>query len=795
MKLHAAAISLLLTLLAVAGLLLIATEEVFAEAVETAAFDLFIEKEYKGLLAARYSTEFNSTWVEIENPSDAVSQLPAIKDSAKLVELLSGRIEGERTIPNFGTVKVAPKAFIITVTLVADQLVSTSLEEKQEVRKIESKLSFRQDLSGSTVVGDTESAKALSSASSLSYGSSWLYSNFSAFSKGRSNLQEITANRLFGRYRGSAGGIRGAGDRLIPSLDIYGAGVATVNELLPLDRALRGNDFQIFVSTPGRVEFFRSGQLIDSQMLEYGLQAVDTTRFPDGSYYIDVVQRGAIQGVSGERKFFSRSGLLVPRGFPTIAGEIGVLRDQFKGLDTPAFHLSTDWRASDWLQLELGGYGIDDDAVGVPGFRALADGVTFGASIATPVDGELGYGFDISGKFLALDWSGSFEKSSFLNFPAENSIEEIQQLFVPVNQVGQRERLLRAGETYTVSVGRRFGFFDLRYEAYSASDGLLDEFFYRGPVLRWQVAESTDHIFNVQLARYDTQFGARYYALLSYQYRMGKWQNQVQGWYQKDDARRDVVGSNVLSYDGRQQRSGIGTRGQFRSEVRNSGDSNQTNGSIDITHGFSPGSVAIYGQRSAEGLSAASGGSVLSSTVGTAFTLGEDGTIAFSPPDLAQSLLVVNLEADSDDVEMDVMIDDYASGTLKGDGKITIGISAYQPHKVRIRPTERSSLVNYDTKIITVSANAGGVVHASFGVDRIFVALGRLVGADGNPLAFKRIRGAKEPPLTDKDGNFQLELQGGEVLEADTDSGRCRIDLQIEKKVEFLIEVGDVVCR
>ena len=769
------------------------TDTVLAEETEEAAFDVFLGKEYRGLLAAKYSPDIKSTWVEVSNPRDVLSLVPALKDPEKLVRLLSQRISKEASDDEIGSVVVSPKSFSISLTIKPEELVGTSLGDNGKLLKVDETLSFRQDLTGSLIAG-AQNAKTLTSTTAFNFSHGWLYSNFAQFSEGRANLQELTANSKVGRYRVSAGGIRTPGYQLQPSLDLYGMGIGTVTELLPLDRALRGNQLKIFVPVPGRVEFFRSGALIDSQLLQYGLQEIDTTRFPDGGYYIDIVYPGANGGNQREKRYFSRSGLLVPRGYPSLTFNAGTLRDQFTQLDTQAATTHLEWRLLDWLQLELGGYSLESKSAGIAGFRGIVGDTVFGSSVAAPSGGDLGYSFLLTGSLLGVGFGGTYEKSSFLDLPLEDTLEVQNPINLPVNQSGQRERFLRAGESYNFTFSKRIDPVEFLYEAYGTKDELITEYFYRGPTVRWQIYEAEKTSVNFQVSRYDTQNGVRSYALLTFMHRFDKWQEQAQGSYTKDATRKDRVLSNYLNYDDRQQRTGLGTRAQLRNELRAQPGAAQGNASLDVSRGFRPGSIALYGQQSGDLDAGESQTPTGAASIGSSFTIGEKGDVSLSPPDLGYSVVVVHLAGQSEEIEMEILIDESVSGVVRGGGSVALGISPYLTHKIRIRPTEGSSLVYYDTVSRQISVNPGGVVHMKFGTERVIVVLGQIVDDKGAPLAFKRVSGAKDAPLTEADGAFQIELQGDEHLSVQNGSETCQLVLPPLNEVQYFLDLGRIVC-
>jgi hypothetical protein len=89
----------------------------------------------------------------------------------------------------------------------------------------------------------------------------------------------------------------------------------------------------------------------------------------------------------------------------------------------------------------------------------------------------------------------------------------------------------------------------------------------------------------------------------------------------------------------------------------------------------------------------------------------------------------------------------------------------------------------------------GNVVKYSWAVDKVFIALGRIVDQNGVSMAWKRIHGVREYTVSEEDGSFQAELSGHESLHIELDGQRCDLSLPKIESVDYFLDLGDLVCN
>lgn len=70
--------------------------------------------------------------------------------------------------------------------------------------------------------------------------------------------------------------------------------------------------------------------------------------------------------------------------------------------------------------------------------------------------------------------------------------------------------------------------------------------------------------------------------------------------------------------------------------------------------------------------------------------------------------------------------------------------------------------------------------------------LGRLVDSAGVPIAWARVKGAKEYIVPEADGSFQAEITRSSTLKVENKDITCTV--RIPDDAEFLYEAGDVEC-
>lgn len=160
-------------------------------------------------------------------------------------------------------------------------------------------------------------------------------------------VDEAFAQRYAGEHRFAAGLFNTQGALALSTLRVAGAQTSSFyGDYLEQD-ALSAASVDVVLPRPARVEIYRDGVLVSTSQYGGGLQSLDISRLPTGSYPIRVVARDASGVVLDEIRSFTRAGDLPPPGKFVYSASVGTrMSDNFgslldSDLDPPFFPEST----------------------------------------------------------------------------------------------------------------------------------------------------------------------------------------------------------------------------------------------------------------------------------------------------------------------------------------------------------------------------------------------------------------------------------------------------------------------
>ncbi|WP_368933437.1 TcfC E-set like domain-containing protein [Brevundimonas naejangsanensis] len=156
-------------------------------------------------------------------------------------------------------------------------------------------------------------------------------------------VDEVYAQRYGNDLRASVGLFTTEGALALSTLRLAGAKVSSFYGGYLQQDQLTAGQVDILLPRPARVEIYRDGVLISSSQYAGGLQTIDASRLPAGSYPIRVVARDASGVVLDEIRSFTRATDLPPPGKFVYSASVGTrMSDNFASLldpdvDTPFF--------------------------------------------------------------------------------------------------------------------------------------------------------------------------------------------------------------------------------------------------------------------------------------------------------------------------------------------------------------------------------------------------------------------------------------------------------------------------
>ena len=318
----------------------------------------------------------------------------------------------------------------------------------------------------------------------------------------------------------------------------------------------------------------------------------------------------------------------------------------------------------------------------------------------------------------------------------------------------------------------------------------------QGPELEWGIFRTASTALRFQTAYLDTDLGNKFLALLLMSYRYDNrlsFDSVVRG--DVRSGKREDSWQNVIKYDDR-GRSGKGTRvaltnaEQRKQEERKFLSSNQL--SVDHTSNYFDTAAYVRDVHPSHGSATTAGLNAQSS-----FLYSQEGGMQVSYAPKGGAVFIADVESKTTESKFDLIVNDQVYETLNAGQRTALGMAPYRSYRIKIRPHEGADIVNYDTKSYEVTLFPGNIVSKIWSAERVFIALGRVLDAKGQPIPLERVRGTQEYCVTEEDGSFQAEINGKEPLYIKSRNYQCQIKTQLPdiNDVEYLVDLGDVVCE
>ena len=773
---------------------------------ETMLFDLYLADNLRGSILIEYTDD----WFEIPTPQDVLDQFPSVKQPDKILELLSHRIFRSLKIDKVGEVYYDLDTFSITVVLDPLVLFGKEITLSDRIPDPENKFSLQQSFRAA-ISGDLEASldTTFSHNSLASVGKSWIIYNGAFVQTSEYELNDFSINSIFSDVHVQAGLLFSEGLFLASSKEFTGLSLRNTDEVYLNQDLLRGSKLEVYVPSRARVDFFRGERLLSSQVLGFGLQEVDTSSFPQGSYDVEIVIREDNGAETRERQFFTKSGLLSVRNRPTYLLQGGIIRDQLSLQDVPIFQFESKWRVHDFVQFTGSAYGTDEEQIGAASLLGIWRSVTFEAGALSSVDSDSAIKASLNVDFMGFygDFRITKSLSGFEDDKDEISSDSVE--LDPLNPViptlddelsdeeeEKNTKLIgRAQETLSASISKRLGNVTWRLSGKSNQTGDDDERYSYGGNVDWDIIRSRDHTLRARMGYFSTDDGEETNLGLGYTYRFGNWTAQTGIQHVGQSSDNEQTFANAFQYDNRVN-SRFGTKAIFvdetkRQEKRADVDTIRTNRlGIEHTNKYLYSRAALRNRRKSDNNS-----TTISAEAETSFNITGEGAVTMSDPLTSQSVFIAEVKSQSTESEVEVLVNGQPQAVIKANSKAVIGINPFKKYKFAIRPTVDADLVHYDTTTHETTVYPGNIVKHTWHIEKVYIGLGRLLDEDGKPIAWHRIRGLPGYSVTEEDGSFQIEMTGTNELNVKSNDYDCVIDIPEHERAEFFVDFGDVVCR
>jgi Mat/Ecp fimbriae outer membrane usher protein len=603
-------------------------------------------------------------------------------------------------------------------------------------------------------------------------------------------------------WRFSAGAFWTAGSDLSGRRKLAGVGAETQFDTRLDKDAMRGTPLVVFVNSRSRVDILRDGRVLASRIYEAGNQALDTSGLPDGTYDVVVQITDAGGAKREERRFFSRNRQIAPVGHNIWFAYAGVLIDDknrkfIKPTGTPFAQIGAAHRIGPRLAIDGTLLATNRAALGEAGLTWL------GRQAQVRVAAVAGSN---------STWGGVFRigstASSRLNFdfdlrhlhtrslpgregPGETGPPDLLGPALP--NASDRAALRVARSTYSqasATVGYSLGSANLGLSGtYRRERGAGDKY-NMGPWVRWEVL------------------------------RRDRWQLSFDGSYSKSDQGRSGFAGLSLRMLGRSVTAGAST-GFRHSAPKNERDQSGPVGGLSAAwhrEGIAGADVELSGgyEHEPENNLVNARARVMTQnaefTGDVAKTIGGNGTLQYSlgfQTTLAlhgdrvalvgrnqnESMVMVSVKDAPKNGRFEVLIDDLPSGTVRGGGTLALALTPYRQYDVRIRP-KGETLLHYDGNAKRVGLYPGNVARMNWSAKPVVAMFGRLVFADGVPVANATLKSGGGFGQSDDNGWFQIEAAAGARLDVALPDGRsCQVDAPAKRPESGYAALGTVLCN
>ena len=769
--------------------------------IETTLFDIYLGDTFKGSVLVDYT----DNWLKVGEPEAVIEQLKNVKGGEKLLPLLKDKIYKRKEIEKVAAVHYDLNTFRLIIDVTPEFLGVSPIDLSRRISPDpDAGFSLLQRL-GVAASGDISNnpKSAFSHRSVATVGEYYAIGDGAIIDGQAYQLNEASAGGIVGDYRVGGGLLQTAGTTFSPSLQITGVNVQTAEELFLDQDLIRGSQLQVFVPSRSKVEFYRNGQLLSVQVLDFGLQEVNTSNFPQGSYDVDIIITDSFGLVTRERRFYTKAGFLTSRSQPIFSLQAGKVRDNLSPVDLSVYQAGIRWRASSIFDLDSSVYGSDKLTIGTLQtnglYRQLRFG--FGGSMSNHNDagviGSLGLNvLDTNFDVNSIKTTHGGTQPPVVPTPDPN--DPFSQTFSLKNP--QRELTFQDRTQLNYSVSHQFGPVDTRYVTSKSSGGGSPVQKSSGPTIDWLVIDRPGSSLHLQGSHLTTDQGKYRTYGLSYLYRLSDHLNITsQVAHRIQDTSTDNVFFLTLNYDDK-TRDGLGNRLMVNDDIQSKnktigGTETSYTNQVELNHTGEYLESVGFLRDSRTHSSAGSGGNTnIGGSAESSFLISPDGGFSISHPIKDQGVFIAEVSSQSLHSEFELLLDNQKVADVVSGNKVVVGVTPYRTYQVRIRPKQGAELADYDSSSTTITVFPGNVSKRTWQVEKVFIVLGKIVDEQGNPVARQRVRGTRDYTATEDDGTFQAEIGQNTNLSIASPSYQCDLHLKLPEHPDYFVDLGNVIC-
>ena len=593
-----------------------------------------------------------------------------------------------------------------------------------------------------------------------------------------------------------AGAMWVPGIELIGRRRLVGAGVLSQVDTR-LDRTLiAGTPLVVSLPQRARVDILRDGRLLTSRSYDAGNQTLDTASLPDGSYEVVLHIQEASGAARDERRFFTKNAAIAGIGEPIFFAYGGVLGEDrrdapFATSRTPFYlagiarrftpHLALDATVMGTDRtglLELGGYWLGRAAqVRLAGLASVHGDA--GLLFAANSSGVSRVNYTIDARRI---WSRSgnpliplgSDTSSYDILTIDRTAQLAAGSFTQVNATISYN--LRPGQVGVTAAYRR----DPRE---GRSYGI-------GPSVYWPLVERAGVQVNVRGDMTLSNHGSTASIGLTFQRVRARSTLSASLGVRGTGGTGDGNGTAVIGdIGGSWHRDHVlGGDATLAADVGQDVNGTLARGRADLNTDH----ATLYADIT-QPLAGDGGSTQYSVNFQTTAAATRDG-VALEGREQHDSSIRIAVDGAAAGTPFEILIDNAPRGIVHAGGSISIPVAAYRQYAVRIRSIG-ADIMQFDGSTRMISVYPGNIGRLRWAAHRVVAMFGRLLWADGTPVANAAVYVPGAIGNTDERGYFQIEAGTDAVLKIQAADGRiCRVPLAVQRSTETYASLGTLVC-
>lgn len=755
------------------------------EIIDRMVFDFYVANKFIGTAIGSFTDE----WIELDSPEDIIQQIDGLKTPAQVERLLRGRISSSqpKETGGVGRVEAQPKFFRVNLALAPEQ-VKISRLETSNINLPENNLSLTHRMKINTSSDfDTRTAdrSSLNHATTLSQGA-WRSKLSGTLVKSQGyDLNTFNVMHDVGTASYQAGMLTTPGLRFASGQSIWGVGVQTNTRLLKGQNVIRSSPIEIYIPSRAKVQMFRKGtQLIYSEVLDFGLQEIDTSTFPDGSYEIEIVITEYSGDVTREVRQFSKSGNILAGNQPIYGFTAGIKRSSLDLVDGYSMQGSVRWKWNDTNELSSSLLLDENNTI----FEQALHG------------DYNSYGYDFSAQLSAEGATAVAGRLRYDQKPWNISLNAERTLSGHIRRDGTTDEttlLARASELYSASINYTANAVNYQFNAQRSDTKASEEpTFSYGPTVSWNAYSQKGHNLRFAYSHVRSNTGINASLMANYRFDItDDWRSESSAARRRSGSKDRIELAQKFNYH---KNYGITSVNGYAARNYSMGENDYNTDSGSLGYDGKAVKWALAGQRNELGGNQKTRTSV-DFTAETNLVYSkkkdtEESSLELDSKAHGESTFIAKIEGDATDMNMRVMINKRPRGVVKVGETLSISLAPYKTYEVALVPDNDLGLVQFDNQVEKFTIYPGNIVQKTWKVKKSLLVIGRLVDLKGDAISWKPIKGLNGLTATDGAGNFQLELAGNEMPFIQTRDTQCTFSMPQIKTENYFLHIGDILC-